>query len=85
MSFHGILVHRPTDSVGADEPEECSFSADSNLDQVLASMTVGHQEDDHKPISCTPLGDAATDRLSHAAIAGTYGLSYDRMKERIAS
>jgi len=63
VRFHSILFHLPPDSVGADEPEERSSSAYSSLDQILASMIVGRQEYDHKPFSCTPLGDAATDRF----------------------
>ena len=54
MSFHSILFDRPEDRLRVDEHQPVFFS-DLNLDQVIASITVGRDGYDLKPFFYTPL------------------------------
>jgi DNA mismatch repair protein MutS len=65
LQFHSILSDRPeagADAAGAQEPE---CFGDLNLDQVLASMTVGREEYDLAPFFYAPLRDVAAVDYRH--------------------
>jgi DNA mismatch repair protein MutS len=63
---HSILFDRRPES--AVVPEEPSFFADLNLDQVLASMTASREEYDLKPFFYVPLPDVAAVRYRHEVL-----------------
>jgi hypothetical protein len=58
--LHSLLFDRPEDRAGVEEREEPPFFTDLNLDQVLASMTVGREEYNLVPFFYAPLSDAAS-------------------------
>ena len=93
MRFHGILFDRP--GPGPDAPEEPSFFADLNLDQVLRSMTTGREEYDLAPFFYTPLADVAAVRYRHEVLRdlqktavfdaiGSFAHEMRGMRERLA-
>lgn len=66
VQFHSILSEQAGNGVA--EPEEPSFFADLNLDQVLESMTVGREEYDLAPLFYASLRDVATVRYRQEAL-----------------
>jgi DNA mismatch repair protein MutS len=67
--FHSILFEELKGAAGlVDRLQEPGFFADLNLDQVLESMTTGHDEYELKPFFYAPLHDVAAVRYRHEVL-----------------
>jgi DNA mismatch repair protein MutS len=65
LKFQSILFDRPDAGGHVDRAREPGCFADLNLDQVLASMTVGREEYELAPFFYTPVRDVAAVHYRH--------------------
>jgi DNA mismatch repair protein MutS len=84
LQFHSILFDGPEAGAGVEGAQEPGCFADLNLDQVLASMTVGREEYELAPFFYTPLRDVASVHYRHEILRDLEQPAISQMVGRFA-